>query len=77
VIATAIAAVIWAVYAFLIGRLGGRAFEGRPWAGFLLAFGITIAISGLIEAARRIRSRWPGRPRLSSRARGRARRRRA
>lgn len=63
VIATAIAAVIWAVYAFFIGRLGGKAFEDRPWAGFLVAFGITIAISGLIEAARRIRARWPGRDR--------------
>ncbi len=60
-IATAVAAVIWAVYAFFIGRLGGRAFEDKPWAGFLVAFGITIAISGLIEAARRIAGRRPGR----------------
>jgi membrane protein DedA with SNARE-associated domain len=69
VIATAIAAVIWAVYAFFIGRLGGKAFEDRPWAGFLVAFGITIAISGLIEAARRIRARWPGRDRRDGRDR--------
>jgi membrane-associated protein len=60
VIATAAAAVIWALYAFFIGRLGGKAFEGKPWAGFLVAFGATIVISGLIEAARRIRSRWKG-----------------
>ncbi len=57
VIATAAAGVIWAAYAFFIGRLGGRAFEGKPWAGLLLAFGATIAISGLIEVIRRIRSR--------------------
>jgi membrane protein DedA with SNARE-associated domain len=58
VIATAAAGVIWAVYAFSIGRLGGKAFEDKPWAGFLMAFAATIIISGLIEAARRIRSRW-------------------
>lgn len=55
--ATAAAAVIWALYAFFIGRLGGQAFEDRPWAGFLIGFGATIVVSGLIEAARRIRSR--------------------
>ncbi len=30
VAATAVAAVIWALYAFLIGRLGGQAFEDKP-----------------------------------------------
>jgi membrane-associated protein len=54
VIATAIAAVIWACYAFFLGRIGGRAFEGRPWAGFAVAFGITVVLSGLVEAIRRI-----------------------
>ena len=34
VTATAVAAVIWALYAFFIGRLGGKAFEDKPWAGF-------------------------------------------
>jgi membrane-associated protein len=56
VIATAAAGPIWAAYAFFIGRLGGRAFADKPWAGLLLAFGATIAVSGLIEAIRRIRS---------------------
>jgi len=56
VAATAAAAVIWALYAFFLGRLGGRAFEDRPWLGFLVAFGITIAVTGLIEAVRRIRA---------------------
>jgi membrane-associated protein len=51
--ATGCAAVIWASYAFLIGLLGGRAFEDRPWAGLLLALGLTVVISVLIEAARR------------------------
>jgi tellurite resistance protein TerC len=57
VIATAVAAVLWALYAFFIGRLGGKAFEDKPWLGFLVAFGGTAAISLLIEAARRITSR--------------------
>jgi membrane protein DedA with SNARE-associated domain len=53
-IATAVAAVIWALYAFFIGRLGGQAFEDNPWAGLLIAFGASIAISGLIEGIRRL-----------------------
>ena len=57
IIATAIAGVIWACYAFFIGRLGGKAFEDKPWAGLLLAFGGTLAISGLVELVRRLRAR--------------------
>jgi membrane-associated protein len=57
IIATAIAGVIWASYSFFIGRLGGKAFEDKPWAGLLLALGGTLAVSGLIELVRRIRSR--------------------
>ena len=55
--ATAIAGSIWAGYSFFLGRLGGRAFEDRPWVGFAVAFGITIALSGLVEVIRRIRRR--------------------
>lgn len=59
VIATACAGVIWACYAFFIGRLGGQAFESRPWAGLLLAFGAAAAITGLIELVRRLQPwRW-------------------
>jgi membrane protein DedA with SNARE-associated domain len=59
VIATAFAGVIWASYAFFIGRLGGHAFASRPWAGLLLAFGVALAITGLIELVRRLRPwRW-------------------
>ena len=53
VAATAVAAVIWALYAFVIGRLGGKAFEDKPWAGLLIAFGATLAVSGLVEGIRR------------------------
>ena len=55
--ATAAAGLIWALYAFFLGRLGGKAFEDQPWAGFLVAFGVTIVLSALVEAARRISSR--------------------
>jgi membrane protein DedA with SNARE-associated domain len=54
---TAVAAVIWACYAFFIGRLGGKAFEDKPWAGLLMAFGAAIVISALVEVGRRISSR--------------------
>ena len=54
VVSTAIAAVIWALYAFFIGRLGGSAFEDKPWAGLLIAFGVTIAVSLVVEAVRRL-----------------------
>jgi membrane protein DedA with SNARE-associated domain len=57
VAATAVAAVIWALYAFLIGRIGGRAFEHNIWAGLAVAFGASIALSGVIELIRRLHGR--------------------
>jgi membrane-associated protein len=57
VVATAVAGLIWASYSFFIGRLGGKAFQDAPWVGFAVAFGVTIAISGLVELIRRIVSR--------------------
>jgi membrane protein DedA with SNARE-associated domain len=55
--ATACAGVIWASYAYFLGRLGGKAFEDQPWLGLLLALGVALAVSVLIEVARRLR-RW-------------------
>jgi membrane-associated protein len=55
--ATAVAAVIWALYAFFIGRIGGQAFEDNPWAGLVIAFGASVAISAAIEGIRRAVSR--------------------
>lgn len=57
VAATAVAATIWACYAFFIGRLGGRAFEDRPWAGLLAALTAVITLSALVEIVRRA-PRW-------------------
>lgn len=53
-IGTAAAGVIWASYAFWIGRLGGQTFEDKPWAGLLIAFGAALAISVLVEGVRRV-----------------------
>jgi membrane-associated protein len=53
-IATAVAAVIWASYAFFAGRLGGKAFEDNPVVGFVVAFGGVLVISGLVELIRLI-----------------------
>jgi hypothetical protein len=52
-IATAIAAVVWACYAFLAGRLGGKAFEDKPVVGFAVAFGGVLLMSGIVELTRR------------------------
>lgn len=57
VVATAVAGVLWACYAFFAGRLGGRAFENNPVAGFFVAFGGALAISGVIEIVRRLNAR--------------------
>jgi membrane protein DedA with SNARE-associated domain len=56
-LATAVAAMIWACYAFFIGRLGGHVFERKPWAGLLLALGVVLAVSALVEVIRRLRGR--------------------
>jgi len=81
--ATACAGIIWASYAFLLGRLGGKVFEHQPWIGLLLALGLALAVSVLVEAARRAR-RWhvnerhrnrralPGRPAAAGRPPGRS-----
>src|ERR1051325_1065954 len=61
IIATAAAGLIWASYSFFIGRLGGKAFEDKPWAALLLALGLTLIVSVIIAAVRRIRSRPAGR----------------
>ena len=63
--ATAVAAVLWASYAFLAGRLGGKAFENEPLLGFAAAFGGALAISGVIELARRVIA-WRRKPSASS-----------
>ena len=48
----AMAAIGWAVYAAMLGYLGGKAFENAPWKGLLLALGIAFAVAGTIELVR-------------------------
>ena len=48
----AVAAVGWALYASMLGYLGGRAFEEAPWKGLVLALGIAFAVTGSIELGR-------------------------
>jgi len=71
VAATACAGLIWAAYAFLIGRLGGKTFEDRPWVGLLLALGTALVISILAEVVRRTRP-WRVLSRFQSRPPGRS-----
>src|SRR4029079_15729620 len=52
-----VAGFLWASYAALLGYLGGRAFEEQPWKGFLLAFGIALAITGGVELYRWLKRR--------------------
>lgn len=53
----AIAALIWGSYSVLLGYFGGRSFEEEPWKGLLLAFGIAVAVTAVVEAVRYLRHR--------------------
>ncbi len=52
-----IAGVIWGFYCVLLGYFGGRTFEEEPWKGLLLAFGIAVAVTAVVEAVRWLRHR--------------------
>lgn len=56
----AVAAVIWATYAALLGYIGGRAFEDNHTKAFLLAFVIALSATVLIEVVRHLWGRWRG-----------------
>ncbi len=51
----AVAALIWATYASLLGFIGGRAFEDNHTGAFLAAFGGAVAITVVIEVVRYLR----------------------
>jgi membrane-associated protein len=60
----AIAGLVWASYAALLGYFGGKAFEHMPWVGLILALAIAFAVTGAVELGRRYarrhrRSRQP------------------
>ncbi|MET7804423.1 DedA family protein [Micromonospora chersina] len=62
----ALACATWGIYCGLLGYFGGLAFEHNPIQGLLAGVGISVAVTGLFEAARWARRR--------SRARATARR---
>jgi membrane-associated protein len=47
-----IAALAWALYASLLGYVGGRAFEDQPWKGLVLAVAIAFAVAASAEGVR-------------------------
>lgn len=53
----AIACAIWGTYTVLLGYFGGRTFEEQPWKGLLLAFGIAVAVTAMVEVVRYLRHR--------------------
>jgi membrane-associated protein len=53
----AFAALGWALYAALLGYLGGQAFEDAPWKGLLLAIAIAFGVAGSVELYRFLRAR--------------------
>lgn len=59
-VADIIAGIIWGSYTGLLGYIGGKQFESQPWKGLLLAFGVAIAVAGLVELVRHIRDRRAG-----------------
>jgi membrane protein DedA with SNARE-associated domain len=48
----AVAAIMWAGYAALLGYFGGHAFQDQAWKGLLLALGIAFAVTVGTEAVR-------------------------
>jgi membrane-associated protein len=52
-----LAGAIWGSYTVLLGYFGGRSFEEQPWKGLLLAFGIAVAVTVVVEVVRYARHR--------------------
>ena len=52
-----IAGFIWGTYTVMLGYLGGKSFEEEPWKGLLLAFGIALAVTAVVEVVRHLRAR--------------------
>jgi membrane protein DedA with SNARE-associated domain len=53
----AIAVSIWATYAALLGYVGGKAFEDNHTVAFLVAFGMALTVTVVIEVVRHLRDR--------------------
>jgi membrane-associated protein len=53
----ALAGLIWASYASLLGFFGGKSFQHQPWKGLLIALALAFAVAGTIELVRWLRRR--------------------
>lgn len=53
----AASALVWALYAALLGYFGGQAFEHAVWKGLALALALGFALGGLVEAVGWVRRR--------------------
>ncbi|MET0740537.1 MAG: DedA family protein [Candidatus Nanopelagicales bacterium] len=53
----AVAAVLWSIYATMLGFLGGTAFEEDPLKGLLLGAGLATGLIALTEAGRQLAGR--------------------
>ncbi|PZF97000.1 DedA family protein [Micromonospora deserti] len=51
-----VGAISWAVYCGLLGYFGGLAFQREPVKGILVGVGLSVVITLLLEAARRVHS---------------------
>lgn len=47
---------LWAVYATMLGYIGGRQFEEQPWKGVLLGLGIAFTVAFAVEWLRHRRA---------------------
>jgi membrane-associated protein len=51
--ADALAALLWAVYASMLGYLGGEAFQRSSWKPIVLALGVALSVSAVVDLWRR------------------------
>jgi membrane-associated protein len=51
----AVAAVLWASFAALVGYVGGRSFQDDPHLAFALAFALSLGMFAVLEAGRCLR----------------------
>jgi len=65
--ASAIAALAWATYTAGLGFLGGAAFVANPVLGLAVGIGLSFAVGGAVELARRVVARRRGRSAHSGR----------
>jgi membrane-associated protein len=57
VVYDAVACLLWASYAALLGYFGGKTFENHPWFGLLIALGVALSLGFVVEAIRHLRQR--------------------